>query len=500
MKFAKTFQKQLDEETLPEEWVNKAIQYKSLKKIINKTALELEKVGVSRDDMAVNYEISKTHRKVRPVLRLNVPALDEKLIVDQLDQLGYKYEITEIDPEQSPQKQAQQQPRPETIEEGAVPDSPQIPVSPEFEFLHPDVASGNSCFTPSNSSLLEPPLDRTVSNQSLQDSIEDSIHASLRELPKSAKSSVVTNTDKSPHYLITVSLHEDAKFFQTLYDEIEALNDFRSERESEIVDWVEKIAGIVAKASSPQVRRNDLYVWRQIFQLYSESQIFFSTLERSAGTLNNNTSKMRYAQFLQEVEDQGLVKRFKQKESLEAFMEFKQLNDAILKVSNFQSLNILAISKILKKFDKRTHLDSKELFPELVKSAQNANIMQESLGRDVFAIIGHRLLNIIPQVDDYLCPICCELAYKPVRLDCGHLFCLRCLIKLRRKGEDKCPLCRKNVVMKADSGNLDVSLMEYMKVYFPKEVKEKEIQNDKEIIQEQYGKVVDTDKQPCVIV
>lgn len=39
--------------------------------------------------------------------------------------------------------------------------------------------------------------------------------------------------------------------------------------------------------------------------------------------------------------------------------------------------------------------------------------------------IGDNILPIIPHVDDYSCVICTSLAFKPIRLSCGHLFCVR---------------------------------------------------------------------------
>ena len=42
-------------------------------------------------------------------------------------------------------------------------------------------------------------------------------------------------------------------------------------------------------------------------------------------------------------------------------------------------------------------------------------------------------------VERYLCPICQEILYEPVQTSCGHLFCGRCLKKVRSKN---CPSCR----------------------------------------------------------
>ncbi|KAF9056949.1 hypothetical protein BDP27DRAFT_1344261, partial [Rhodocollybia butyracea] len=49
------------------------------------------------------------------------------------------------------------------------------------------------------------------------------------------------------------------------------------------------------------------------------------------------------------------------------------------------------------------------------------------------------LLPIIPQLDDYSCVIRTNIAFKPIRLGCGHLFCVR-----RSTGD--CPMCRAQTV------------------------------------------------------
>jgi len=571
MKFAKKFQKVLSEETLPDEWIQKAIRYKALKKIINRTVTEMEEVGVSRVDMSINYEISKLHRQIRPVLRMNVSPLAESLITDKLDKLGYEYEVkplqskpsadtlsddnttesasddhnvgsdispksepitestNEIDSESVDDVHTAQEETARSDEDGSENKSTSVstiitnnksnaksssmtPTASVEKINHSGLQQLENEDSHQNEIITSMPMDDGAPSIDERSSVETSIErsaAAYLSLPITASQSIFSTSsamtalnpfDDKPYYEITVLLHQDAKFFQMLYEEIEALNNFTDEQESEIITCVEKIGSIVAKTSSPEAKKSDLYVWRKIFQIYTESQIFFSTIERSAGVLSNTVSKIRYGKFLEEIEKQKLVTRFKRKESLEAFMEFKELNESMLKVSNFQALNIMAISKILKKFDKRTHFKTKQLFPELMEQSEKIDILQSSMGRDICSIVTNRLLNIVPQVDDYLCPICCSVAYKPIRLDCGHTFCVRCLVKLQRKGEDRCPLCRKDVVLKADENNLDVSQMEYLKMYFPKEVKKKQAENEKEIFKEQYGNIVDPDSKACVIM
>ncbi|KAG0310019.1 hypothetical protein BGZ97_012858 [Linnemannia gamsii] len=74
-----------------------------------------------------------------------------------------------------------------------------------------------------------------------------------------------------------------------------------------------------------------------------------------------------------------------------------------------------------------------------------------------------------------------SVAWKPIRLNCKHVFCVRCLIKAQRKRMVHCPVCRQtNSVQQADASNLDVSMMNFLKLYFPKEIKEKRKESSKE--------------------
>jgi hypothetical protein len=58
---------------------------------------------------------------------------------------------------------------------------------------------------------------------------------------------------------------------------------------------------------------------------------------------------------------------------------------------------------------------------------------------------------------------------------------------MQRAGKAECPLCRSKVVLLADKTSLDKTLMVFMKDWFPKEVKEKQRENDREIAFEQAG-------------
>jgi hypothetical protein len=68
---------------------------------------------------------------------------------------------------------------------------------------------------------------------------------------------------------------------------------------------------------------------------------------------------------------------------------------------------------------------------------------------------------------------------------------------MQRERKDKCPLCRESVVMEADSMNLDPSLAEFLKKYFPTEVREKQKENEQAVAKEQFGGLYDA---KCIVM
>lgn len=99
-------------------------------------------------------------------------------------------------------------------------------------------------------------------------------------------------------------------------------------------------------------------------------------------------------------------------------------------------------------FDKRTALGVQQSFPNFIPSEL---LSSQSLAKSICYKISEEVVAIIPQLNDYLCPVCFNISFKPIRLICGHVFCIRCMIVLQKAEQDHCPLCRSSVVLQADS-------------------------------------------------
>ncbi|KAK4687106.1 E3 ubiquitin-protein ligase BAH, partial [Tremellales sp. Uapishka_1] len=296
-----------------------------------------------------------------------------------------------------------------------------------------------------------------------------------------------------------IPLSSDLAFFNLLTSALTSLSTFHQSQQAVFQQSVTNLCRQISQSIQPENKSftKDLYAWRTIFTLWIEAQIFESSSERDRGERTIEAAEGRLQVFANEVVKRGLGDRrtIKGKKSREAWEEFLRLNVLLLDLKRFQLANINAARKILKKHDKRTALTASSGFPSFVRSTLSSHVDNKgnvstwsfyntSLPHVLLASLTDTLLPILPSLDDYACQICTSIAFKPIRLGCGHLFCVRCLVKMQKAGKDECPLCRSKTVLVADRGSLDYAVMNFMKAWFPKEVKEKQKENELEVAKE----------------
>ena len=127
--------------------------------------------------------------------------------------------------------------------------------------------------------------------------------------------------------------------------------------------------------------------------------------------------------------------------------------------------NIEAIQKLVKKHTEHTALPISCPFSENANVVSIGHLHQSSCNplsglihpRLFIQEIAEKLFPIVPNQDDYSCAICTNIAFKPIRLSCTHLFCARCLMKMQRRGEGNCPMCRAPNVLEANASAFLIS-------------------------------------------
>ncbi|ORY02714.1 hypothetical protein K493DRAFT_207875 [Basidiobolus meristosporus CBS 931.73] len=272
----------------------------------------------------------------------------------------------------------------------------------------------------------------------------------------------ITQLIRAQPLALNITLPTDSEFFGNLSGSINGLTKFELDMKEACSGKIVKLASLISHTASPYSK--DI-IWMVNNRVWQKPQTVEKTREQ-------------YQWFVQEITRLSLAKKFRTRDSSKALEQFMMLNRDLLSIMQFHELNQTAIRKIIKKHDKRTHLSAKSWFVDLMAPSL---LFKGNLSKALLSALHSELLIIIPQPDDYQCPICLSISWKPIRLKCGHVFCVQCMIGAQRRKIHDCPLCRApDSVTEANTGNLDVPRMNFMKLYFPREIKAKQKEIDYE--------------------
>lgn len=155
--------------------------------------------------------------------------------------------------------------------------------------------------------------------------------------------------DQDNYETLEVPLIFDGEFFDMLQNDVNKLDALQEEEQKQLTTEVAELSKDVSAVARPsRFSKNDLARWRDIFELYLDANVFFATQERDHGARNSQRAIKQLQWFQGEVEKRNLARDFKIRESRQAFSRFLQLNVSLIKNLQFQELNKLAVSKILK--------------------------------------------------------------------------------------------------------------------------------------------------------
>ncbi|KAG2138433.1 SPX domain-containing protein [Suillus bovinus] len=474
MHFSKTYSQLLL--TLPPELRENAIQYRQLKKLINQLVQELSSLGLSP------FVLQQLLEQQNPAS--SAPQIEE--IRQQCDR----------------------------VSDGDGDHRGQATVVYEF-------SGTSSHIEPRLRLSVKHPTDATdlvSGHTTTPDSIPDAFRLDCRALERNTALVDICYSSTNTHDLI-IPLRSDTAFFQLLNTTLASLTEHLNTVHGGFTSTLQSLAYAISATARPTsssaprsfssysmtvnnaatlrpssgTRNTDLYSWREIFQMYVEGEIFESVGERTRGERSIEETEIRMKQFEERIQEKrSKLKLSGSKDALDVFM---RMNFFILDLKRFQFANVEATRKILKKHTKRTALP----LPSYIISLWNGPLPASpppaeltllpqppvSLPRLLVQAIGEILLPIVPHVDDYSCLICTSLAFKPIRLGCGHLFCVRCLVKLQKLGKGNCPICRAPTVLKADRTNVDYALLNFMADWFPLESRAKLSTNEREAAKEE---------------
>ncbi|ETI25277.1 hypothetical protein G647_04652 [Cladophialophora carrionii CBS 160.54] len=434
MKFGQDFESTLARGEYPPEWVNSAISYKKLKKCIKRVQQELLSLGLDKDTLDALWkrvgssDLSEDHGTADSLLQYTV---------DDGETVSFTPKLTiVIDPRDG---------------------------SPMDAWLSPETRRILRRLARSSRAHIDHTLQR--------DDSPDEQRRFTGESP--------SENDKHQLELVEVPLTADSEFFQTLRHELACLDDLQKAEYARLQDEINQLGSELRalRASKSKRSKKEVEIWRKIFELYSDAEVFLSSHEADAGARDAAHAQKQLQAFTQSLSTQQKKAPFQLGDNANtALSRFLQINVNLLRLIKFQEINRTAINKIMKKFDKRTSLPAKSSVTQsLTKSSP---FIVQDLAKATCFTISEEVLSVIPQLNDYLCPICFSVSWRPVRLRCGHLFCIRCMIVMQQEENDHCPLCREAVVLEATEKNIDSEMVKFLRDNFKADVKEKQKQNE----------------------
>lgn len=493
MKFGAEYSEALRKEEYPSQWISSAISYKKLKKCIKRVREELLSLGLDHETLEALWQhvgsnsFADSSDKER-MMQYQLTTEDGTRFVPKLTIALDPHDGSPMDAWLSPQtrralqKVGKRRSITRTISHNG------------------SISTQRKSTKTEGGSSSETSPDRTISRIDTNDSNSTTDH---------------TQDHSEEIETIEIPLTSDSEFFQILRKELSMLNQLQTREKQDlelaITNLGKDLQALKAKTQHHKRSKAELEIWREIFRLYIESEIFMSNHESDAGVRPANKAAEHLQQFTQQLQKLPLATKPKTKEAHVSLNRFLEINTTLLRLLKFQELNRRALSKILKKFDKQTSLHSlpagsppstsrsETILTNLHLTSQTPVLSPSLLARSTAYTISSTLLSLIPQLDDYLCPICAMISYKPIRLRCNHIFCIRCMIRLQRDDKDECPLCREKVVLEATEEHLDLELKRFLKREFSKEVEEKKRENELQAGRELFGEGY-TGTHKCVVM
>ncbi|KAJ2383374.1 hypothetical protein H4S02_005332 [Coemansia sp. RSA 2611] len=499
MKFGKTIETNAKE--LPEEWQPYLIQYKLLKKSIKKIVQELDNTFKSLNIVPPTYpddaasaendgpddarastdsDPPEDANTSSPAIKDAAPAeagMPEEIAYNiEKDSDGLVHPVITVKIRRPASHQQQ------VVE---LPDVAGLPANASIvlQSAQPESSSEKSVDT----DAAEPVIPRLV------DSAGRTIAST--DQPGSADNITIETTahPETEETQVTLRLEADQMFFDQLVEYIERTRQFEQKYTAAYNSNVNHLGTELAMVTSPY--KQDYQVWREIFRLYMDAEVWNRAQGDARPATSARQGQERFGKFAKHIESIGLTQKLRNPMSARLLMSFYKLNLELTHMKLLQEMNEEATRKIIKKHDKRTHLIAKTQFPRLI------TIDTTTLTQALIHVIYADLVGIVPQIDDYLCPMCLNIAWRPLRLECNHVFCSRCIVKASKRQMFNCPVCRsKGAVYRAGVSNIDQALLNFLKLYFPKEIKEKQRDTQRDISEEETQALALAHGKTCIIM
>ena len=305
MKFAHEYEAALQHDSYPPHWVESAISYRQLKKCIKQVQRELSMIGLDPNILAALWTSIGSSQLAEGPLHYtfaDTTNFEPKLILT----MNIKNKSL-VDTCLAPETRAYLQ----TLVVGVKP--------PELSTLEPSTE-----------------VQSTPARGTLNGSPVSAARSTIEELGACQKLEIPTRFDST--------------FFRLLKDELLGLRRLRSKEKHALARDIVVLGQEIGRLTvlSQSVIKTDIYAWREVFGVYIDCSVFFSTAEQDSYNLTSSMAHQKLQAFSTRLQELGFPQRLKKGQSRAALGRFIRINYALLQNLKFQELNVTAMTKILK--------------------------------------------------------------------------------------------------------------------------------------------------------
>lgn len=333
MKFGHDFKEALKREGFPPHWIDSAVPYRSLKKCIKNVEKELQALGLDAETLRELMDSS-------PDLQM-LPAQPSPA---KAAPVAFRYNFKGWCLYQSVDRK-RYLPADESEDETFRPTL--------ILYIHvKDGLAVNATLSPDTRKYLSqisarqnasPLPDLSLPEGHFEDELSGFSELTVNE-PKKA------DDQNGMIKRVEVPLTFDAEFFGLLQDDVHSLDTLQAEEQKSLEKEIAVLSKEVTSLANPSIKakKSDIEIWREMFEIYLQAGVFFSTNEIGGGSRSAVQAAKQLTWFQTEVVKRNLLSSFKRPASKVAMDRFTAINIKLLMNLKFQEINQLAISKILK--------------------------------------------------------------------------------------------------------------------------------------------------------
>ena len=272
---------------------------------------------------------------------------------------------------------------------------------------------------------------------------DEEIEESDRKYRRDTESHEIDRDDTVPgwnsHYAprtIEIILSADSEFFNLLTQELSSIDALQAQQKNILTVQVNDLGKEISAVARPskQGSQSDMYAWREIFALYRDASVFFASTERDHGARNAAQARDGIQRFTNQLQAQNFVCPFSktwltvaasqvQKQTQQGSPNFFPQhqpdsstepsiprNEHTSNPKNSQEVRQTDVPHVQNPSGQLLTSSASSSFPEFMSSDP---FFTESLVRGICFVMSENLLSILPQLDDYICPVCASITYRP---------------------------------------------------------------------------------------